>query len=85
MIDSVRLHAWKAEGVQVMPLQRGLLVRAGEWPTTGDINSLVTPLAYHEVAAALHPYLVPDVEFLDACVQAIPEDQNKHSPRRRAG
>jgi hypothetical protein len=43
-----------------MPLTHGTLVRAGERPTLGDLNALVYPAAYAEVAHRLAPLLPAD-------------------------
>jgi len=48
------------EPVAVMPLSHGTLVRAGERPTLGDLNALVYPAAYAEVAHRLAPLLPAD-------------------------
>ena len=61
-LDGVGGRTWDDKSISVLPLQQGLLIRAGDLPTTGDINALVTPKAYHEVASALHGQLVPQVE-----------------------
>lgn len=49
-----------ASGVSAVPLAHGLLLRAGERPSLGDVNSLETLPAYVEVARRLEPWLMKD-------------------------
>lgn len=58
-----------SEPVAVIPLSRGALVRAGESPTLGDVNTLTAPAAYAEVAhrlATLLPASPPELPHWDA-------------------
>ena len=54
--DALRAHPWERE-VTVLPLARGVIVRAGERPVTGDVNDLVYPETYDEVPRALEALL----------------------------
>ncbi|MFO0646070.1 MAG: DUF3396 domain-containing protein [Polyangiales bacterium] len=58
-----------SEPVAVIPLSRGALLRAGESPTLGDVNTLTAPAAYAEVAhrlATLLPASPPELPHWDA-------------------
>ncbi|WP_224372271.1 type VI immunity family protein [Hyalangium versicolor] len=48
------------ESVTVAPVGEGLLLRAGERPTLGDLNRLSYPQAYAEVARQLEPLFVEE-------------------------
>lgn len=52
------------EDVVAFPTQEGLLLRAGEEPTVGDLNDLDFPEAYAEVARALAPLALDAFEPL---------------------
>jgi hypothetical protein len=49
--------AWD-EAIEVAALPQGMLVRAGDLPTLGDLNTLDRPVAYAEVAQRLEPYVL---------------------------
>jgi hypothetical protein len=58
-LDALAKRAWRGE-VKVRPLARGVLVRAGEAPSLGDLNRLTYPWEYAEVARALSPHFVAE-------------------------
>ncbi|CAM2009674.1 type VI immunity family protein [Acanthopleuribacter pedis] len=47
------------EGVQLFPLEKGLILQAGEAPTTGDVNRKADVSAYQAVGKALQPIGIP--------------------------
>ncbi len=56
-LAGLRAHAF-ANDVAVVPVQGGVVVRAGAAPTLGDLNQLVYPSAYAEVARQLQMHFV---------------------------
>ncbi len=49
-----------AEGTLAIPRPHGILIRAGEAPTEGDLNVFAFPEAYAAVARRLAPWFVPE-------------------------
>lgn len=54
--SALQAHPWERP-ITVLPLERGVIVRAGERPVTGDVNDLVYPETYAEVSRALEALL----------------------------
>ncbi|MDO9019532.1 MAG: DUF3396 domain-containing protein [Deltaproteobacteria bacterium] len=54
--SALQAHPWERP-ITVLPLERGVIVRAGERPVTGDVNDLVYPETYAEVSKALEALL----------------------------
>lgn len=55
--DAARAHPW-ASDVGALPLGHGLLLRAGDEPTAGDVNAMEYPREYAEVARFLAPWIL---------------------------
>lgn len=53
---ALQAHPWERP-ITVLPLDRGVIVRAGDRPVTGDVNDLVYPETYAEVSYALEALL----------------------------
>jgi hypothetical protein len=58
-LSTLRRGSWK-QPVEVSAVGEGILLRAGERPTKGDLNNLAYPEAYAEVARRLDPLFIEE-------------------------